>query len=750
MPKIIEKSSEIPNGLRPYHHHKVAYRTEGKQAIADCPFCGKEGKLSIEIESSRYRCWVCGTGNESGGGNALEFIRRLWEQSPCIGAEVAAERGYVNPASVNAWGVKRSLTSGEWLLPGYSVDGKLDQVYRRCKMLDKGKWVWKMLPTPGIWPEGKVHGFHTALASFDPKKEEVWWFEGPWDGIAVWEVARRAKVGPKGLVLTGSEAGSLIANVNVLSAPGCNVFREEWIEFCRGKDVSLFYDNDHPLQRGERVVMPGWDGMQRIVKLLNGIARNIKIVWWGAEGYDLDKPTGWDVRDHLSQGGKTLVGRLAPLADLLGKRNVPPTEWLGVVKINGHTHAGWTNEIEPIQCHRWEELETAWKDALQWRNVMGDVLSVMLGVCASTQQAGNQLFLQVIGDAGSAKTTLCDGLLVSKTCHHLEHLTGFHSGWKKPGDGEKDCSLLARINGKTLVTPEADVLMSSPRFVEIMSQQRRIFDGKSGATFKNDDEDKLYVGLRTPWIMAGTPALLDTDQSRLGDRFLRIIVDQPSEEEKRIILRHAMRTEKVAVLETSNGTAASVIDPKLRKAQALTGGYVDWLRATIAEQMANVAMDDAMDDRILDLAEITADLRARPNTDPRKQEVHDTKELPTRIARQLTRMAVCLAAVRNRAAVDGDVLRIVRKLALDTAHGKSLQIVRYFFGRHPRTGRMSQEGGLMIDEIATWMHQTEDKTLSYLMFLKKIDVVRLVPAKHTKGTWFLTDRVFGLYERVIR
>jgi hypothetical protein len=168
----------------------------------------------------------------------------------------------------------------------------------------------------------------------------------------------------------------------------------------------------------------------------------------------------------------------------------------------------------------------AWRKALEWRQELDDVLSVLLAVCFSTEQVGDQLFLQFIANAGVGKTVFCDALLTSKNCYPLEHVKGFHSGWREGQDGE-DFSLITRINRKTLVTPEGDVIMSSPQFTEIMSQQRRIFDGTAGASFKNMKKDRRYTGLRTPWIIAGTPALMQTDQSRLGDRFLRICANGP-------------------------------------------------------------------------------------------------------------------------------------------------------------------------------------------------------------------------------
>jgi hypothetical protein len=340
-------------------------------------------------------------------------------------------------------------------------------------------------------------------------------------------------------------------------------------------------------------------------------------------------------------------------------------------------------------------------------------------------------------------------LLVSKTCKLILHLKSFHSGYK--GEDGKDVSLVSRINGLCLITPEADALAIGMSWEALNSQMRQIFDGDSGHTYGNSSEDVHYKGLRSPWIQAGTPALMDKDQSRLGDRFLRIRIEEPAEDTKRAILLRALRNERAAVMETSNGTESSIIPPKLRRAYAMTGGYVDWLRANIEEKIAAVTMDDAAELKCIDMAVLTADCRARPNMDPRKHEVHHTKELPSRLVGQFGRLALCLAVVLNKQSVDADVLRIVRRVALDTAHGHTLNIVRWLCSPHPSDVTKSYQdcGGLMNDTLAVWCGMTPDRLQNYLMFLRKVDVLEFKVIRQTHGSWVLTQRVYELFLKVM-
>lgn len=444
-----------------------------------------------------------------------------------------------------------------------------------------------------------------------------------------------------------------------------------------------------------------------------------------------------------------LQERIKRLETLLAKVGPLPEAWS--VTPSGFPSSNGAPEILPLPCSRWEDVRTAWRRAFDWRQELDDSLSVMLAVSCSTMQSGNdQLFLQVIGDAGSGKSNFCKGMAVSRRVHTLRHLTGFHSGWKVPGDPDKDCSLIARINGKTLVTPEGDVLMSSPRFAEIMSQQRQIFDGESGASYKNTDTDKEYLGLRTPWIMAGTPALLDSDQSRLGDRFLKVIIAQPTEDEIDSMLDRCAFTAFRDVRRTVNCTHGSMVSEDLLMAYRLTGGYVDWLRENVERMMERLEIDEAeAGSACRRLARFTADMRARPHNDARKLEVHEHKELPTRLAKQFARLAACLAVTLNRRSVDADVMRRVRKVALDTGHGRTLTICRQLFRENASTSMAYQAVGASSLTLATLLGEEEVRTLAYLRFLRKIKVMQSVNPSGRMSLWKLTDRVEKLWKAVM-
>lgn len=731
MPKL---ATATPEHLRPFASHGLdpSWRDGDREAVADCPLCGAERKLGIEIASSKWKCLVCGA-----NGNSTTFLHELHAASVAATtdddlAELAADRGLLNSRTLSSWGAAKSAVTGEWLLPAHNCKGKLCNLFRYAEDPAAGKRVLRS--TSGM----NLHMFGIPLLLDDC--EEVWVLES-WNALAMWETLGIA-----------NERG-----VGVLGVPGCNVFQPQWCQVLAGKRVVVVYDSDHPrtIEKTGRVVQPGYDGVRRTVQMLSASSTppaSISYLAWGPEGYDPDLKNGWDVRDHLTQSAAVSV-RVTALSELRDKVRPAPGEWLeasGTVAAPG----GGKERLQPVPCGSWENLLNSLRQALRSRQDIEDVFAVMLAVCASTSQVGDQLFLQVVADAGSSKTRLCDAMLVSSKCFALEDFNSLYSGYK--GKDGQDYSLIDRINHKTLITPEGDVIMSSNNFETIMSQFRRVFDGSGGKTFGNSTDDTRRSGLRTPWIMAGTPAMLDKNQSRLGDRFIKVFINPPSSREKSGILQSVGYTALRSVRQTSNGDASTSIEEVMREFYQLTGGYVDWLRDNMERLIQQLVINDEwVVEECSKLAEFTAFMRARP-APPRKDggETHDTKELPSRLTHQFVRLACCLAVVLNRPGIDDEVLRIVRKVSLDTARGRTLDIARVLDtlgdGAHGKKVG-TRTWGRFLGDVAARVTMGEDSCTAYLRFLRGVGIVEPF---HFKGEdrvtrWKLSETVEELYRGVV-
>ena len=289
MPKV----KETPKHLAAYQFHGVDL-DEGNngQAIGDCPFCGKEIKFSVKVETGQYKCWVCGE-----TGNTLTFLRTLWDRSELPydkeTTKLSSNRTLTDPKTLEVWGVRRCMISGDWIVPGWNADGKLVQLY---KYTGRPK---RMLATKGM-----AHGLF-GRHLWVKKKTQVWITEGPWDAMALWETLRCTKEGDGGLELTANEELSLFDDINIIAVPGATTFLESWYPLLSGKSITLLYDNDHPRENNGKIVKTGYDSMQRVAMLLakstDGQPASLSFLDWGkGEGYDKGLPNGYDVRDWLA------------------------------------------------------------------------------------------------------------------------------------------------------------------------------------------------------------------------------------------------------------------------------------------------------------------------------------------------------------------------------------------------------------------------------------------------------------------
>lgn len=298
----------LPPTLRPYEFHGVRFlRIDRDEASAACPFCDREGKFEVNVQTGQYKCWVCEQGNKKGGGNAYVFMRLLHEQcmeltQPADYAELAESRGYLDAQVLIEWGVCKSFLTGNWLIPGYNADGKLTGLYQLI-----GR---RLLPTPLPEEKGHIHALHGVLL-FDRRKQTVLVCEGPWDGMALYELLSRTKRTDEGLRETANRSASLLTSLdcNVLAVPGANTFFERWLPLFAGKIVWLLYDNDHERRHGKtgKMVEPaGLHGMQRTARMLRAAAeppRELHFMQWDSTNFwSPALPSGFDLRDLLTRG----------------------------------------------------------------------------------------------------------------------------------------------------------------------------------------------------------------------------------------------------------------------------------------------------------------------------------------------------------------------------------------------------------------------------------------------------------------
>jgi len=140
---LMPVDDDMAEHLRPFTFHGLVLAGRGKDGTTDCPFCGRDGKLGVNLETTQWRCYACNVGREGSkefaGGNALTFVRLLWEYSLAATSaesyeQLRSDRGLASVKTLKAWGIARSITTGEWLVPQFTIDGRLHQLCRRVRI----------------------------------------------------------------------------------------------------------------------------------------------------------------------------------------------------------------------------------------------------------------------------------------------------------------------------------------------------------------------------------------------------------------------------------------------------------------------------------------------------------------------------------------------------------------------------------------------------------------------------------------
>ncbi len=287
----------IPPGLKPFLAHGIELKwgSTGDQAVGDCPFC-ERSKLHAALSNGLWDCKTCGV-----TGNPVTFLRRYWElcyQVETDYDQLVSTRGLLYPDTLQQWGLCKSLHKDQWLVPAYNSEGNLVQLYRYL-LSTTGKYL--LLPTPECG-----HGIHGLVEEFfDHSKPEVYIAEGVWDGMVLWEVLQRCKRDKNKLVQTSLDY-SIFTTANVIAIPSANVFYDSWCSLFSDKKVYLLYDSDHPKVSSSGLVTPpvGYNGMRKVAEALLASEKppaEIHYLHWGSEGYDPDHPSGYDLRNVLTE-----------------------------------------------------------------------------------------------------------------------------------------------------------------------------------------------------------------------------------------------------------------------------------------------------------------------------------------------------------------------------------------------------------------------------------------------------------------
>ncbi len=728
-------SKPTPEKLKPFIFHGVPLDWNTKEAHGDCAICGKEGHFFIKTATGQFDCKRCGE-----KGNIFGFLQALWDVSFKSTTDkdlgpISKERG-IPISELRAWGLAKSILTGEWLLPAYNIKSKLANLYRIVQ--EDGKW--KAYSTPTC----KLHPF--GIHALNKNHKTLWVAEGPWDGMA-WRHALsqiKEKAGG-GYIKTTNVKDSLAATEGVLAVPGAGTFSLDWLAYFQDRDTFLCFDNDHPRKTpAGNIIKPGWDGMKRIAKLVRESGtqpETLHRLTWGPKGYDQDRPDGYDLRDLLKDQGP--VNALVEAHSLL-----KPVKLVSAAIAESGEEV--EESLEPLPRSTFAELLKDFRSNLHFTPQLEDTLAVMLAVVISTTLKGDQLWLRVIGPPGSGKTTLAECISASTEYAYARSIiTGFHSGMAGTGKNKKkDAGLIPRINGKTFIIKDADTLLSSPNKDRILGEMRDLYDGKSSNAYRNF-QSRSYHNIQTTFILCGTDELRSLNRAFLGDRFLDCEI-LGSESTKPYLDRAVDNTyanvvgSMLALGKEEDEDNEAKDGDKFRHLKRATIGLIRHFKETLAT-IPPPSFPPKNAETLKALGQLLSYMRAKVRREGDVLAYRPRVELATRLVSQLVKLAVCLAIVRGKQSIDGEILRILRKVTLDTATGFTLEI----------TGLLhANRQGLSASQIGHAISLSETSVKRNLADMLELGIARRVSKPNRSGIrgrhnhlWIITDTVRDLWSK---
>lgn len=794
---IIVPLANVPKALKPYHFHGVEldYRDNPEWAPGSCPFCLKDSHFFVKVEDGRFKCQRC-----DAEGNTYTFLEMLFQRSLELTkdsdlAPLAKDRK-VSVASLRAFEVVKSCTTGEFILPGYNTKKVLTNLYRCIPRQDEtGKYRWQIISTP----ECKVTPYGLKELWSQPSKPTIFVNEGLWDGCATYDALINTTNSPGGVTTrskspsaakgtstpstTKSQYSPNYSNTGILCAPAAGNFSSEWFLYCEDKDTLLLFDNDHPklypadhekageliVQRG-KPVCPGWDGMQRIIKLAATSSRKPRslktIQWHPDESYNHELPDGYDMRDHLTAHAAYVAGDNHQQPAPAGM--VPPglagvlLMMVDAVISSSPTKEAAKSSAKPIERTTFDELCDDYSKVYHMTQNIRDTLSIMLAVILSTESESiNHLWLRVIGPPGSLKSTLAEAVSCAREWVNPKSvITGFHSGFLDPSGNGESASLIPVFNNKTVVMKDADTLSNSPVRDQILRELRDLYDGTSRSAYRNKTGDE-FENIRMSFILCGTDELRSLNRTFLGERFLDCEIVNRGEDTSLYLKRAINNTYEslLAGFSPANSQEASANGNPLETSpdfiKAVTYGFIKFLKENY-KSFRPPHMDEKTKEHLEGMGQLVARIRARLKDD-KDANYKPRTEFGTRLGSQFTKLAFFVALVLQRDHIDEEVIRIVLKVVRDTCVSFQYDIVEQI-ALSMNAAAISQNplgGGVELNRIVSTIASTETTVRRMMSAMLEFKVLQRRAVANNSGqrgrdrhVWELTPDMLKLWNDV--
>jgi hypothetical protein len=319
-----------------------------------------------------------------------------------------------------------------------------------------------------------------------------------------------------------------------------------------------------------------------------------------------------------------------------------------------------SDEFVNRQPKTFEELLKTYRHWLFLTKDDEEVLAVILATALDQDLPGDPIWIYVIGVPASKKTELVRALSEYPRIYTIDYLTPntFISGKvaknKETGEFFPIAGILRDLNGRVLVIKDFTVILSLSDVArtEIYGQLRAIYDGyleRAVGTLKKPIRVEARLGI----IAAVTPVIdhYTKAHSLLGERFLKARIKSDQTDES---------TQK------SSDNLGHEMKMRMDLAKA-TAYYLN----LVSKNPKNQQLTREQNDTLILLAKYVSVMRARVFGRYEHGRLVDLEpsepEVPTRVVKNLKKVALGLAVVRQHENVTDEDVKTVKRVARDCA-----------------------------------------------------------------------------------
>lgn len=264
--------------------------------------------------------------------------------------------------------------------------------------------------------------------------------------------------------------------------------------------------------------------------------------------------------------------------------------------------------------------------------------------------------------------------------------------------GSSDPGIIPQIQGRVFIIPDLTPLLQSDKGHqdEVFGQFRDIYDGK-GAKHFNNGVQRRYDGIMFSCITCVTDVIRKFGRSDLGERFLMAEINANWDENgnfhpEKLATEHEGNAYHSVFGSMASGFEAAdelptldSLGPERAKCWGLINHLYEWMSSE-SDNLAACAR--AIQQDMSFKAEVEALAiwmeHARCPIPPKTEDanVRIRPALPHRSIKQLAKKAMELCIVSKSIGLTPNIRRLVRKIAFDTCHSFSLEIMNWL-ATHP-------------------------------------------------------------------